>query len=241
MTTTRRPGTGLPPDGHRRSVSRRRFRGCPVGTGPEALRREGRAGLPFPEPDQAPGGLPEPRVLQEAGLRLSTALTPRVIACAEELPEHVALPRGCRDELEHCSAGARRPAVGGGPAPGEASRSNVTIQGGLTPVQKQAVRALLARRHRRLRRTPGVGKTVVGTYSSRPEPGARSSWSTASRSWISGSPSCPCFSASIRRRSARSGPASAARRSAGRGDDPEPRPRGARRRRRRDLRPGDRR
>jgi len=33
-------------------------------------------------------------------MRLSTAITPRVIACAEELPKHIALPRGCRGDLE---------------------------------------------------------------------------------------------------------------------------------------------
>jgi hypothetical protein len=33
-------------------------------------------------------------------MRLSTALTPRVIACAEDLSQHVALPRGCLADLE---------------------------------------------------------------------------------------------------------------------------------------------
>src|SRR5207249_1219767 len=41
-----------------------------------------------------------PEFYKEQSLRLSTALTPRVVACAEELHEHVALPRGCRSELE---------------------------------------------------------------------------------------------------------------------------------------------
>jgi hypothetical protein len=33
-------------------------------------------------------------------MRLSTAITPRVIACAEEFPQHIALPRGCLSDLE---------------------------------------------------------------------------------------------------------------------------------------------
>src|SRR5574341_49794 len=33
-------------------------------------------------------------------MRLSTALTPRIVACAEELPRHMALPRGCVSDLE---------------------------------------------------------------------------------------------------------------------------------------------
>ena len=41
-----------------------------------------------------------PEFYKKQRLRLSTALTPRVIACAEELAEYVALPRGCRDDLE---------------------------------------------------------------------------------------------------------------------------------------------
>jgi hypothetical protein len=41
-----------------------------------------------------------PEFYKKQRMRLSTALTPRVIACAEEFPEHVALPRGCRADLE---------------------------------------------------------------------------------------------------------------------------------------------
>jgi hypothetical protein len=41
-----------------------------------------------------------PEFYKKQSLRLSTALTPRVIACAEDLSEYVALPRGCRFELE---------------------------------------------------------------------------------------------------------------------------------------------
>ena len=41
-----------------------------------------------------------PEFYKKQKMRLSTALTPRVIACAEDLPQHVALPRGCRLELE---------------------------------------------------------------------------------------------------------------------------------------------
>jgi hypothetical protein len=31
---------------------------------------------------------------------LSTALAPRVISCAEDLPRYVALPRGCRTDFK---------------------------------------------------------------------------------------------------------------------------------------------
>ena len=41
-----------------------------------------------------------PQFYEKQALRLSTALTPRIISCAEDLPEHVALPRGCAPDLE---------------------------------------------------------------------------------------------------------------------------------------------
>ncbi len=40
-----------------------------------------------------------PEFYKKQSMRLSTALTPRVIACAEEFPDHIALPRGCLDHL----------------------------------------------------------------------------------------------------------------------------------------------
>ncbi len=39
-----------------------------------------------------------PEFYKKQSMRLSTALTPRVIACAEDFPTHVAIPRGCVDE-----------------------------------------------------------------------------------------------------------------------------------------------
>ena len=41
-----------------------------------------------------------PEFYKRERLRLSTALVPRVISCAEESPTHIALPRGCRADLE---------------------------------------------------------------------------------------------------------------------------------------------
>ena len=40
-----------------------------------------------------------PAFYKKQSLRLSTALIPRVIACAEDLPAHIGLPRGCRTDL----------------------------------------------------------------------------------------------------------------------------------------------
>jgi len=83
-----------------------------------------------------------PEFYKKQSLRLSTALTPRVVACADELPEHVALPRGCWTELEqvlqeHGSAlCVEDQRCDGKPL-------NVTFDGRLTSIQKKAARALL--------------------------------------------------------------------------------------------------
>jgi superfamily II DNA or RNA helicase len=104
-----------------------------------------------------------PEFYKKQSLRLSTALTPRVVACAEDLPEHVALPRGCRTELEQVLR------EHGSTLIVEDQRCqgkplNVAFQGQLTAVQKKAARALLREDIGLLVAPPGVGKTVIGTY-----------------------------------------------------------------------------
>ena len=61
-----------------------------------------KAGLPSPLLNQIKrlAAFQNPEFYKKQSMRLSTALTPRVIACAEDLPQHVALPRGCQAELE---------------------------------------------------------------------------------------------------------------------------------------------
>ena len=104
-----------------------------------------------------------PEFYKKQSLRLSTALTPRVVACAEELPEHVALPRGCRIDLEQilqehgCALRVEDQRCDGKPL-------DVTFDGRLTSIQKKAARALLREDIGVLVAPPGVGKTVIGTY-----------------------------------------------------------------------------
>jgi hypothetical protein len=104
-----------------------------------------------------------PEFYKKQRLRLSTHLTPRVIACAEELAEYVALPRGCRDDLEALLGGAGSAlAVEDRRQAGEPL--DLRFQGELTPVQEQAAQALLSHDAGVFVAPPGVGKTVVGTY-----------------------------------------------------------------------------
>jgi superfamily II DNA or RNA helicase len=100
---------------------------------------------------------------KKQSMRLSTATTPRVISCAEDLPKHVAIPRGCRMDLEELlrvhgvALDVVDERVTGAPL-------EFRFQGKLTDVQEAAARALLAHDTGVLVAPPGVGKTVIGTY-----------------------------------------------------------------------------
>ncbi len=102
-------------------------------------------------------------------MRLSTALTPRVIACAEDLREHIALPRGCLPEAEAMlkEYGVTLDITDEREAgqPGD-----FAFHGTLTSLLEQAVKALLALDTGVFVAPPGIGKTVVGTF----EPSRRS-------------------------------------------------------------------
>jgi superfamily II DNA or RNA helicase len=104
-----------------------------------------------------------PEFYKRQSMRLSTAMTPRVIRCAEEFPQHVALPSGCRADLERLLAANDialdlvDERVVGVPL-------DVRFQGSLTSVQESAAAALLAHDTGVFVAPPGVGKTVVGTY-----------------------------------------------------------------------------
>ena len=104
-----------------------------------------------------------PEFFKKQKMRLSTHNTPRVIACFEELPDHVALPRGCRDALQslmdeygialHLDDKRQ---VG--------TNTAFTFQGTLTGIQQQSVDALMRHEIGIFVAPPGTGKTVVGAW-----------------------------------------------------------------------------
>ncbi len=104
-----------------------------------------------------------PEFYKKQSMRLSTATTPRVIACGEDLPKHVALPRGCHRDLDELLRvhgvvlDVVDERVSGAPL-------DVRFRGTLTGVQESAARALLAHDTGVFVAPPGVGKTVIGTY-----------------------------------------------------------------------------
>lgn len=124
-----------------------------------------KAGLPSPLINQLKrlAAFQNPEFYKKQSMRLSTATTPRVIACAEDLPQHVGLPRGRRDDAEELlrehgvAMEVEDQRVVGAP-------SELRFQGKLTAVQQKAVAALLAHDVGVFVAPPGVGKTVVGTY-----------------------------------------------------------------------------
>ena len=102
-----------------------------------------------------------PDFYQKQRLRLSTALTPRIIHRAEDFPRHVALPRGCVDD-----ATALLQTVGATLEIDDQREDGHSIEhrfhGTSTELQEHAVRALRAHDIGVLVAPPGVGKTVAG-------------------------------------------------------------------------------
>jgi superfamily II DNA or RNA helicase len=104
-----------------------------------------------------------PEFYKKQNLRLSTALTPRVVSCADELGRHVSLPRGCLLALEALlreNGVALRLTDEREEAPSDERR----FVGDLTVPQREAVEALLAHDIGLFVAPPGSGKTVVGAY-----------------------------------------------------------------------------
>ncbi len=104
-----------------------------------------------------------PEFYKAQAMRLSTYGKPRVIACGEELDRHIALPRGCLEELRtlfrqlHMEVDVRDQRFAGMPL-------RATFQGRLRPEQLAAARCLLAHDTGVLSATTAFGKTVVAAW-----------------------------------------------------------------------------
>jgi superfamily II DNA or RNA helicase len=124
-----------------------------------------KAGLPSPLLNEIKrlAAFQNPEFYKKQSLRLSTALTPRVIACAEELAQHIVLPRGCLGDLEELFQ-AHGVALQVVDQRQEGEALYVELKGELTAVQQAAAEALLPHDVGVFVAPPGVGKTVLGTY-----------------------------------------------------------------------------
>jgi superfamily II DNA or RNA helicase/very-short-patch-repair endonuclease len=101
-----------------------------------------------------------PEFYKAQAMRLPTYDKPRIIACAEDLPQHIALPRGCLDDVQSLLSGVhigvimREERNAGKPL-------DVKFHGQLRPEQVAAARDLLAHDFGVLSATTAFGKTVV--------------------------------------------------------------------------------
>ena len=96
-------------------------------------------------------------------MRLSTYNKPRVIACAEDLPHHIGLPRGCLDDVRKTLTDLGvRTAIRDERRDG--SRLEVKFQGELRQQQKAAADAMLRHETGVLAATTAFGKTVVAAW-----------------------------------------------------------------------------
>jgi superfamily II DNA or RNA helicase len=124
-----------------------------------------KAGLPASLLNQIKRGaaFQNPEFYKKQRMRLSTAMTPRVISCAEELPLHVSLPRGCTPGLADLLAQhAVRLLLDDRRRTG--SVVPFTFSGQLTATQKEAAQSLLKHETGIIVAPPGTGKTVLGTH-----------------------------------------------------------------------------
>jgi len=104
-----------------------------------------------------------PEFYKAQAMRLPTYDKPRVIACAEDFPKHIGLPRGCLDDVRELLDGLRiqhflrDERCQGQPL-------DVTFHGELRPEQQPVAEAMLAHDTGVLSATTAFGKTVLAAW-----------------------------------------------------------------------------
>ena len=104
-----------------------------------------------------------PEFYRAQAMRLSTYDKPRIIACAEDYPQHIGLPRGCLNELLETLAELKiQTEIRDERNAGQPLK--VEFQGKLRPEQIVAAQALVAQDTGVLAATTAFGKTVVAAW-----------------------------------------------------------------------------
>lgn len=104
-----------------------------------------------------------PEFYKAQSMRLSTFGKPRIISCCEEYPKHLALPRGCLEELNQLlgelkiKSTLQDERIIGNPI-------SLTFQGTLRPEQQLAIDQLINQDLGVLSASTAFGKTVIGTW-----------------------------------------------------------------------------
>jgi superfamily II DNA or RNA helicase len=104
-----------------------------------------------------------PEFYRKQMMRLSTAGTPRIITSAEDLSHHIALPRGCRQEVEDLLR-EHGVALTVKDERQRGTRMRSRFNGTLTTIQKRAAKALVQHEIGVVVAPPGLGKTVLGIH-----------------------------------------------------------------------------
>jgi superfamily II DNA or RNA helicase/very-short-patch-repair endonuclease len=104
-----------------------------------------------------------PEFYKAQAMRLPTYDKPRIIACAEDFPQHMGLPRGCMDDVQQLLSDLNiTPVVRDERCHG--LPLHVTFQGTLRPEQKAAADSMLGHDIGVLAATTAFGKTVVAAW-----------------------------------------------------------------------------
>lgn len=104
-----------------------------------------------------------PEFYKAQAMRLSTFGKPRIIACAEDFPSHVGLPRGCLDDaLELFKTHSIKPELVDEHFGGVSI--NAIFKGEFRPLQQEAAQALLAHDNGILSAPTAFGKTVIAAW-----------------------------------------------------------------------------
>ncbi len=124
-----------------------------------------KAGLPSPLLNQLKrlAAFQNPEFYEKQKMRLSTAMTPRVVDCAEDLPFFVALPRGCLAAAKQF-LGEHGVTLVLEDQRHDGEPLEMEFHGELTAAQAKAAHALFAHDTSVFVGPPGIGKTVLGTY-----------------------------------------------------------------------------
>jgi superfamily II DNA or RNA helicase len=104
-----------------------------------------------------------PKFYEAQKMRRSTFRIPRIISCAEEFPQHLAIPRGCWEVLQKLLE-PLDVVIATTDERFDGESREAAFCGNLTAAQENAVGKLLQHDMGIFVAPPGVGKTVVGIY-----------------------------------------------------------------------------
>lgn len=104
-----------------------------------------------------------PEFYKRQNMRLYTALTPRIICCAETIGDYLTIPRGCLEDLQGFLA-ENRVSLNIQDKRFDGSLIEVDFHGVLTDLQDKAYRKMLEYETGVLVAPPGIGKTVIAIH-----------------------------------------------------------------------------